>query len=231
MRKSVAICLVSGGLDSGVTAAMAAREYLPAFLHISYGQLTAERELKAFRDLADYFKVPPRLRMVVKIDYLKRIGGSSLTDEKMNLPAADPGRREIPSSYVPFRNANILSIAVAWAEVLGADKIFIGAMEEDSSGYPDCRQEFYEAFNRVVEIGTRPETRIKVETPIIHMSKAEVIGWGMENGVPLHLTWSCYRSSGPRACGLCESCALRLRGFRQAGFKDLIPYESEEDES
>lgn len=231
MSKELAVCLVSGGLDSCVSAAMAAQNHLPAFLHVNYGQLTAKRELKAFRDIADYYHLPPHLRMVIKIDYLKRIGGSALTDKNIDIPRADPGRREIPPTYVPFRNANILSMAVSWAEVIGAKRIFIGAMEEDASGYPDCREEFYRAFNRVIMIGTRPETHIRIETPIIHLTKAEVIGWGMENGAPLNLTWSCYQSNGPRACGVCDSCALRLRGFERAGYEDPIPYKVESSAS
>ncbi|MDP8215131.1 MAG: 7-cyano-7-deazaguanine synthase QueC [Candidatus Euphemobacter frigidus] len=224
MKKKPAVCLMSGGLDSCVTAAMAARRYELALLHLNYGQLTEARELRAFFDLADYFKVPKHRRLVVELDHLKKIGGSTLTDPGFRGPDNDLARVGVPPTYVPFRNANILALGVSWAEVIGAGKIFIGAMEEDSSGYPDCREEFFRAFNRVIETGTRPETRIVIETPIIHLSKAEVVKWGMENGAPLYLTWSCYTSNGPKACGVCESCALRLRGFRQAGYQDPVPY-------
>lgn len=222
--RATAVCLVSGGIDSCVTAAMARRRYELALLHVKYGQLTQRRELKAFNDIADFYHIPPERRLVVAIDHLKTIGGSSLTDLSLRVPAADLKRKGVPSTYVPFRNANILSMAVSWAEVIGARRIFIGAMEEDSAGYPDCREAFYQAFNRAVTLGTRPDSGIRIETPIIHMSKAEVVGWGARHGVPLDLTWSCYSSNGPEACGRCDSCALRLRGFREAGFGDPIRY-------
>ena len=220
----LAVCLVSGGLDSCVTAAMAAREYDLAFLHLNYGQLTEERELGAFRELADFFQVSPSRILIGNIDHLKQIGGSSLTDPGLQVHAAGVDTAPVPRTYVPFRNANILAMAVSWAEVIGACRIFIGAMQEDSSGYPDCREEFFRDFNRVIATGTRPETKIIIETPIIHFSKAEVVRWGVENGAPLDLTWSCYTSRGPSACGICDSCALRLRGFRKAGYADPIEY-------
>lgn len=219
--------LVSGGMDSCVTAAIAHQQYRMAFLHVNYGQRTEERELRAFTDIADFYKVGDRL--VVSLDYLKEIGGSSLTDQAIPVPELrthNSGLRtsDIPSTYVPFRNAHLLAIATSWAEVIGAKKIFIGAVEEDSSGYPDCREPFYAAFNRVIEIGTKPETKIDVLTPLIHMKKSEIVRNGMELGAPFHLTWSCYQSS-TKACGRCESCVLRLKGFREAGKKDPIPYE------
>ena len=221
MTRKLAVCLVSGGLDSCVAAAMAAGNYRPAFLHGSYGQRTEEREMRAFNDLADFFSVPGELRLVVSLDHFRRIGGSSLTVSGAEIPAgaAAPGR--IPSTYVPFRNANLLALAVSWSEVIGAQRIFIGAMEEDSSGYPDCREEFFRAFNRAVELGTAPGSEIAVEVPLIHLTKAEVVLMGMKIGAPLHLTWSCYSSSGPRPCGTCASCRLRARGFREAGVPDL----------
>ncbi|MEJ2744132.1 MAG: 7-cyano-7-deazaguanine synthase QueC [bacterium] len=219
-----AVCLVSGGLDSCVCAAIAKRRYSLAFLHVKYGQLTETRELKAFRDVADFYSVPKSLRLVVDVGYFKKIGGSSLTDRRVKIPKADLQRRGVPPTYVPFRNANILSMAVSWAEVIGARRIFIGAMEEDSSGYPDCREAFYSAFNKAVKLGTKPGSGIKVEAPLIHKSKTEVVALGLKNGAPLHLSWSCYKSNGPAACGVCDSCALRLRGFRQAGAEDAIAY-------
>jgi len=222
--KKFAICLVSGGLDSCVTAAVANKEFNLAFLHLNYGQRTEKRELKAFEDIADFFGVEKNFRSIININHLKIIGGSALTDSNIEIEKADLNSSDIPSTYVPFRNANILSIAVSWAEVIRAQKIYIGAMEEDSTGYPDCREEFYQVFNRLIQIGTKPETKIMVETPIIHMTKSEVIKYGMEQGAPLHLTWSCYKSNGPKACGECDSCALRLRGFKQAGFQDPIDY-------
>lgn len=216
------ICLVSGGMDSCVTAAIAAHECDDlAFLHISYGQRTEARERQAFNDIADHYGIEERLD--ISIEHLAKIGGSSLTDEQIVVTEADLDSAEIPTSYVPFRNANMLSIAVSWAEVIGANALYIGAVAEDSSGYPDCRPEFYEAFQKVIDIGTKPETHIEIRTPIINMSKAEIVTKGVELGAPLRLTWSCYRSED-LACGTCDSCALRLRGFAIAGVNDPIRY-------
>ncbi len=217
----LAVVLASGGMDSCVTAAIANQQHTLAFLHLNYGQRTEKRELKAFNEVADFYRV--KRRLVVNVEHLKQIGGSSLTDETIEVAEADLNRRGIPTSYVPFRNANILSIAVSWAEVIGAVKIFVGAVEEDSSGYPDCRKEFYEAFNRVINLGTRPETHIEIITPVIGMKKFEIVQKGRELGAPFHLTWSCYQTE-EIACGVCDSCALRLRGFHQAGIEDPIPY-------
>ena len=217
-----AVCLVSGGLDSCVTAAIANRESDDlAFLHVSYGQRTEARERGAFTDIADHYGVETRLD--ISIEHLARIGGSSLTDENIVVTEADLDSKEIPTSYVPFRNANMLSIAVSWAEAIGATAIYIGAVAEDSSGYPDCRPEFYEAFQEAIDAGTKPETHIELRTPIIHLTKAEIVKKGIEMVAPLHLTWSCYRGDD-LACGTCDSCALRLRGFAQAGVRDPIKY-------
>ncbi|HQZ81657.1 MAG TPA: 7-cyano-7-deazaguanine synthase QueC [Pyrinomonadaceae bacterium] len=222
MDSNLAIVLVSGGMDSCVTAAAARQECREtAFLHISYGQLTEARERKAFNDIADHYGVEKRLD--VSIEYLAKIGGSSLTDRSMPVGEADLANAEIPNTYVPFRNGNMLSIAASWAEVLGAKAIYIGAVAEDSSGYPDCRPEFYEAFQAAIDAGTKPETRIEIRTPIIHHSKAEIVAQGIELAAPLDLTWSCYRSED-LACGTCDSCALRLRGFKLAGAVDPILY-------
>lgn len=219
--RETAVVLVSGGMDSCVTAAIAAQKYQLAFLHLNYGQRTEQRELKAFQDIADHYAVTQKL--VVDVSHLAQIGGSSLTDSRIKVAQADLESRAIPSSYVPFRNANILAIATSWAEVISAAKIFIGAVEEDSSGYPDCRENFFKAFERVIEFGTRPETKIRIVTPLIHLSKQEIILKGMALTAPLHLTWSCYQNED-RACGVCDSCALRLRGFARAGMTDPIPY-------
>lgn len=217
-----AIVLVSGGMDSCVSAAIAAAENERlAFLHISYGQRTVDRERKAFNDIADFYGVKDRLD--VSIEYLAKIGGSSLTDASMTVTEADLESKEIPTSYVPFRNANMLAIATSWAEVIGATSIYIGAVAEDSSGYPDCRPEFYTAFQQTINIGTKPDTRIEIRTPMIQLTKAEIVKRGIELDAPLHLTWSCYRSED-LACGTCDSCALRLRGFAQAGVVDPTPY-------
>ncbi len=218
----LAIILVSGGMDSCVTAAIAKGENQEiAFLHVSYGQRTERRERKAFTDIADFYNIEKRLD--VSIEYLAKIGGSSLTDASIEVAEANLESKEIPTSYVPFRNANMLAIATSWAEVLKADLIYIGAVAEDSSGYPDCRPEFYAAFEKTIEIGTKPDTDIKIKTPIIYLSKAEIVKKGVELGAPLHLSWSCYRSEDV-ACGTCDSCALRLRGFANANVKDPISY-------
>ena len=209
-------------MDSCVTAAIASAEvHALAFLHVSYGQLTEAREREAFNEIADHYNVKERLD--VSIEHLARIGGSSLTDEKIAVSEADLESKIIPTSYVPFRNANMLSIAVSWAEVIGASAIYIGAVAEDSSGYPDCRPEFFETFQKTIDTGTRPETHVEIRTPIIHLTKAGIVRKGIELNAPLHLTWSCYRSE-ELACGTCDSCALRLRGFQQAGEKDPIAY-------
>lgn len=222
VSKKVSIVLVSGGMDSCVTASMARIENDElAFLHISYGQITEVRERMAFNDLADHFDVEKRLD--ISIEYLTKIGGSSLTDASISVAEADLTSTEIPTSYVPFRNANMLSIATSWAEVIGATAIYIGAVFEDSSGYPDCRPEFYAAFQGAIDAGTKPGTHIEIRTPIIQLSKAEIVQKGIQLDAPLHLTWSCYRSES-LACGTCDSCALRLRGFAQAGVIDPIAY-------
>ncbi len=222
-KKPLAVCLVSGGLDSCVTAAMAAQDCELAFLHVNYGQRTQERELKAFEEIADFYHVSRRL--VADISYLGTIGGSALTDPDIEVPEGSIEARGIPITYVPFRNTHILAIAVSWGEVIGARYIYIGATEVDSSGYPDCRQSYFSAFNRLIREGTRPETTIEVVTPIITFDKGAVVEKGIELGAPLHLTWSCYQNSD-LACGRCDSCLLRLKGFRSAGIADPIMYEN-----
>ena len=226
--EDLAVVAVSGGMDSCVTAAIANEKYRLAFAHINYGQRTEKRELKAFKDIADYFNVKERL--IIDYTHLSKIGGSSLTDIDIPVSKADlnnernlPANRQVPTSYVPFRNANILSACVSWAEVLNAKAVFIGAVYEDSSGYPDCRPEFFSAFEKMTELGTKPETKIKIETPIIHLSKSEIVKKGIELNAPLHLTWSCYQNEDI-ACGACDSCTLRLRGFQISGVEDPIAY-------
>jgi 7-cyano-7-deazaguanine synthase len=218
-----AIVLVSGGMDSCVTAAIANTENDElAFLHVSYGQRTEKRERQAFDALADHYGVD--LRLVISLEHLAQIGGSSLTDLSIAVTAADLNSHTIPSSYVPFRNSHLLAAAVSWGEVINANAIYIGAVAEDSSGYPDCRPEFYAAFQNVIDLGTKPGTDIRIRTPVIHLRKSEIIRAGLELGAPLDLTWSCYQAS-ERACGNCDSCALRLRAFREAGVPDPIPYQ------
>ena len=224
--KNTAVVALSGGLDSCVTATIAAQKYGTAFAHINYRQRTEKRELKAFNDIADYYNVKERL--IVDLTHLAQIGGSSLTDKKIEVSEADLDSKEIPTSYIPFRNTNILSACVSWAEVLGVNAIFIGAVFEDSSGYPDCRPDFFKAFEDVIEQGTKPETSIKIITPLIHLSKAEIVKKGVELQAPLHLTWSCYQNED-EACGVCDSCALRLRGFQLAGIEDPISYKVKPD--
>lgn len=219
-----AIVLLSGGMDSCVCAALAARDCSAAALHISYGQRTEEREHQSFLAICDRLNI--RDKLVVRNEALRVIGGSALTDENIAVPATGPSCHgtggEIPVTYVPFRNAHFLAVAVSWAEVLGAGKIYIGAVEQDSSGYPDCRPAYYEAFNQVIKAGTK-EGGIEIVTPLIHLRKSEIVRLGLELNAPFDLTWSCY-SREDQACGVCDSCVLRLRAFAAAGATDPIPY-------
>jgi 7-cyano-7-deazaguanine synthase len=219
----IAVVLVSGGMDSCVAAAIARQSCEPAFLHVGYGQRTEARERRAFHDIARHYGVERIL--LARFDHLKEIGGSALTDLARDAVDARRPGSSIPDTYVPFRNTHFLAIAVSWAEVLGARFVYIGAVQEDSSGYPDCREEYYDAFNRLVRVGSRPETRLEVRTPLIHMSKEQIVREGQRLEAPLHLTWSCYTEQ-EIACGRCESCRLRLKGFRAAGARDPIPYAS-----
>lgn len=221
-RHQLAVVLVSGGLDSCVTAALAAEGAELALLHATYGQRTARRELEAFGHIADHYRVPESRRRVLDLSFLGRLGGSALTDSTRPIPVGAPGPG-VPPTYVPYRNAHLLAAAVSWAEILGAGSIWIGAVEEDSSGYPDCRREFLDAFERAAELGTARPEPLRIVSPLIHLSKAEIVKEGTRLGAPLELTWSCYQSED-LACGRCESCWLRLRGFREAGLEDPIPY-------
>jgi 7-cyano-7-deazaguanine synthase len=231
-----AVVLLSGGMDSTVTAAIARERHGVqniALVHASYGQLTEQRERQAFDEIADFYGI--RERLVVQLDHFRAIGGSALTDANIPVPenaldesggsraAANSKQAQIPVTYVPFRNAHFLSVAVSWAEALGAGAVYIGAVAEDSSGYPDCRPEYYRAFQELVRVGTRPETQIEIVTPVITLRKGEIIRRGIELGAPLHLTWSCYQGE-EAACGSCDSCLLRLRAFAEAGVPDAIPY-------
>ena len=227
-NNQTAVVLLSGGMDSCVCAAEARERHGAnvALLHASYGQRTESREARAFREIADFYGVTKRL--MVKLDHFRAIGGSALTDSsiavpenKLNVPSSHG--TEIPVTYVPFRNAHFLSVGVSWAEAIGAGAIYIGAVAEDSSGYPDCRLEYYQVFQELIRVGTRPETQIEIVTPVIALKKSQIIRRGIELGAPLHLTWSCYQSSD-EACGVCDSCRLRLRAFAEAGIPDPIPY-------
>jgi 7-cyano-7-deazaguanine synthase len=219
--KRRAVVLLSGGMDSCVCAALAAQDHDAAAVHVSYGQRTEARERRAFEEVCDRLGI--RDRLLVRNEALRAIGGSALTDQRIAVPEAGPQiGHEIPVTYVPFRNAHFLAVAVSWAEVLGAEKVYIGAVQQDSSGYPDCRPEYYEAFNQVVRAGTR-EGRIQVVTPLIGLRKTEIVRLGLELGAPFDLTWSCY-SREDVACGVCDSCVLRLRAFAAAGASDPIAY-------
>lgn len=229
MSRGRAVVCLSGGMDSTVCATLAARDYESFGLHFSYGQRTQRRELQAAREVAS--AVGLRELMELDTDLFRRIGGSALTDSAIAVPEAAAGaiegasnraEGEVPVTYVPFRNAHFLSAAVSWAEVLGAKTVFIGAVEQDSSGYPDCRPAYYEAFNGLIERGTK-EGEIKVVTPLIKLRKHEIVTLGVELGAPLHVSWSCY-SGETEACGVCESCDLRLRAFSAAGYTDPLPY-------
>ena len=224
-----AVVLLSGGMDSCVSAVIALEEHGAenlGLLHASYGQRTERRERRAFEKIADWLEV--RRRLVVQLDHFRAIGGSALTDKSISVPenelgAPGPHGSAIPVTYVPFRNAHFLSVAVSWAEAIGAGAIYIGAVAEDSSGYPDCRPEYYRVFQELIRVGTRPETQIEIVTPVITLKKSEIIRRGIELGAPLHLTWSCYQNEDT-ACGACDSCLLRLRAFAETGVPDPIPY-------
>jgi 7-cyano-7-deazaguanine synthase len=231
-KKASAVVLLSGGMDSSVCASLAIQKHGTgnvALLHVGYGQRTALRERQAFDAIADFYAVEQRL--VVHMDHFRAIGGSALTDSNIAVPesglvqSVSAKTAEIPATYVPFRNAHFLSVAVSWAEVIGAHEIYIGAVAEDSSGYPDCRPEYYRVFQELIRVGTRPETQIAIATPVIAMRKSEIIRKGIEVGAPLQLTWSCYQTED-QACGVCDSCVLRLRAFAEAGTRDPIAYRS-----
>ena len=219
-KRSRAVVLLSGGMDSCVCAALAVRDFEVAAVHVSYGQRTEERERQSFMAICQRLNIYDKL--MVRNEALRAIGGSALTDEGIAVPEAEAVGHSIPVTYVPFRNAHFLAVAVSWAEVLGAQKVYIGAVEPDSSGYPDCRPAYYQAFNQVVKTGTK-EGQIEIVTPLIAMRKAQIVQLGLELGAPFDLTWSCY-SREDKACGVCDSCALRLRAFEAAGSQDPIPY-------
>lgn len=227
-RPRAVVCL-SGGMDSTVCAALAARDFDAYAVHFSYGQRTESRELRSASAVASALGFVQFLPL--RMDLFRQIGGSALTDTRIAVPAADeteaaPANQrtgsDVPVTYVPFRNAHFLSAAVSWAEVIGAETVLIGAVEQDSSGYPDCRPAYYSAFNELIRQGTK-EGSIRVETPLIHLRKREIVRLGVELHAPLHVSWSCY-SGEDVACGVCESCVLRLRAFQEAGYTDPIPY-------
>jgi 7-cyano-7-deazaguanine synthase len=222
--RGLAVVLASGGLDSCVAAAVARREYDLAFCHANYGQRTVDRELRAFRAQAAFFEVDRILE--ADLSFLGQMGGSSLTDVHQAVPSGAEEPPGIPSTYVPFRNSLFLATATSWAEVLGAQAIFIGANVLDNPGYPDCRPEYYEAFNRLIVLGTRPETSIEIKTPLIALDKGGIVRLGLELAAPLEITWSCYVNDD-QACGRCSSCILRLKGFAANDVTDPIPYRNQ----
>ena len=215
------VVLVSGGMDSLVTAAVAAGESDPSFLHVSYGQRTERRERRAFEEIADHYGVERRLAL--SIESLRAVGGSSLTDPERTVPTGGVDHSRVPDTYVPFRNAHLAAIGVSWAETIGASRIYLGAVEQDSSGYPDCARPFFDAFEKAARLGTARLDRLRIVTPLIALSKEEIVRLGMKMDVPFHLSWSCYAEE-ERACGVCDSCRLRLEAFRRAGVPDPIPY-------
>ena len=220
----LAIVLVSGGMDSLVCCAIASKENKNlALLHLNYQQKTEAKELECFEKIADFYQVPKERRKIIDTAFFKQIGGSSLTDDQIEVKKFGAHQEnQIPDSYVPFRNTHIISMAVSWAEVIGAKKIYIGAVYEDSSGYPDCRPSYYQAMNQLIKEGTK-EGNIEVVTPILHMSKGEIVRQACKLNAPLKYSWSCY-ARVDRACGVCDSCVLRLKGFEEAGITDPIPY-------
>jgi len=213
------IVLVSGGMDSLVAAAIAVQECTPAFLHVSYGQRTQQRELECFHRITDHYEV--RHRLVVRADALAKIGGSALTDNRIPVEDAVAVGNRVPATYVPFRNTHLLAAAVSWAEVLGAQRVYIGAVEQDAPGYPDCRREYYQVFNELIEVGTKGDPPIRVYTPLIGLSKVEIVQLGARMRAPFELTWSCYRSE-ERPCGTCHSCVVRAAAFREASLPDPV---------
>ena len=222
MSNNIAVVLLSGGMDSAVCTAIAVEHgYEVAALHLNYGQKTQNKELECFENICKFYSIKKKL--VVDINHLSQIGGSSLTDNRIEIEKGNLNNSDIPNSYVPFRNANILAIATSWAEVIGAKALFIGATQVDFSGYPDCRRSFFDAFQQVINLGTKPETHITIETPIINFSKSDIVNKGLELSVPFEFTWSCYKSE-VKACGQCDSCLLRLKGFEIAGSRDPIKY-------
>lgn len=225
MKKSndLAIVLVSGGMDSLAVAALACERHKDvAFVHLNYGQKTSQKERECFEKIADFYKIPQDYRKIIDMTFLSQIGGSSLTDQNIKVSQYRGDSNQIPSSYVPFRNTHIIAMAVSWSEVIGAKKIYIGANYEDSPGYPDCRPSYYQAYNKLIQEGTK-EGDITIETPIIMMKKSEIIKLALNKKAPLELTWSCY-DRDDIACGICDSCALRLRGFKEMGIEDPIAY-------
>ena len=223
-HSNLAVVLVSGGMDSATVLGIAAsKDHRLALIHFDYGQRSQISENRAFKSLSKHYKA--EMTLTVPMDFLKTIGGSALLEDNIPIPDKTPLHGEIPATYVPFRNGIMLSIASAWAEVIGAEYIYAGFVEEDSSGYPDCREEFVNAMEQAVNLGRKPENTVSIIAPLIHMAKTEILRLGIILGVPYHLTWSCYRE-GEKQCGTCPACRLRRKAFAGAGIPDPVPYEN-----
>jgi len=222
MKKAVVI--LSGGMDSTTALFIAKKEgYTLIPLHFNYGQRTEKKELESFNKICDYLNLENKY--IIDIPFYKQIGASALVDKTIDVPT-DGIKPGIPVTYVPFRNGIFLSIAAAIAEKESAEAIYIGVVEEDSSGYPDCREEFIKNMEKAINTGTKPETNITIKTPLIHLKKEDIVKKALEVNVPLELTWSCYKNED-EACGVCDSCRLRLKGFKKVGIKDPIKYKGD----
>jgi len=218
-----AVCLLSGGMDSSTLAYHAkSKGYNILALHLNYGQRTEGKELASAKKIASLLEAEAFIE--ISLDFFTKFGSSSLTDKEIAVEKFDPARVHLPNTYVPFRNANLLAIATSFAEACGADAIFIGVQALDYSGYPDCRPEFIDAFQKVIDLGTKDTTKITLFTPFIHMTKADILREGIKLGVPYEHTWSCYKNEG-KACGSCGSCHFRKEAFYEVGMKDPIEYE------
>jgi 7-cyano-7-deazaguanine synthase len=218
-----AVCLLSGGMDSATLAYVAkSRGYDILALHINYGQRTERKERACAKSIAKLLHAETFIE--ISLDYFSMFGASSLTDQRITVENFDPAREHIPNTYVPFRNANLLSIATSFAESREADAIFIGVQSLDYSGYPDCRSQFIEAFQKVIDLGTKDTTKITLFAPFIGMTKTDILRKGLELDVPYEQTWSCYRNE-VNACGTCGSCHFRREAFAAVGRQDPIKYE------
>ena len=216
-----AVCIISGGMDSTLASYMMKQKgYEIIGVHFNYGQLTEAKELECFENICKSLHV--KNKYILDMGFFTQLGASALTDKSIEVPTS--GLEDgIPVTYVPFRNGIFLSMAAAIAEKEGAEVITIGVVEEDSSGYPDCKEEYIKAMQKAINLGTKPTTNIIIEMPLVHLKKSQIVKEAIKYDVPLELTWSCYKDT-QKACGVCDSCRLRLNGFKEAGIDDPIPY-------